>query len=261
MEDSCDTYRNKSNILIKKYVSIYNIILEYKFNYLLVFILSINLYLINHYIDKLEKIDINYECVKYLDNFNNNCLDYYQYLLNKLIFGKKTIIIIFYSNLIIILVGISIKFTFGTNTFKKNIYKLFTKLSLYNDDNLLIENINFISNNILTTFNVIHYLLYYFPSMYYYNILFFINDTIIKKFNYHNDIEFYIAIIIFNEIIIVMFISLLIIMFLVKLYYIISSNKLIVNKINLINNLINNLLKIEVGFIDSDELNFNEKIV
>lgn len=254
-----DNNSNKSNILIKKYISIGNIIYEYIFNYLLLVIISINLYLINHYIDKLEKININQECEKYLDNSTNNyCLYFYHYLLNKFMFGKKITELIFYSNIIIIFIGILIKFTFGTNTLKKYILKIFTKLHKNIDTNLLIQpNINFISNNILTILNIIQVLLYLLPSTYYNNITFKINPTIIDKFDYYNSIIIYIASIIVNEVMVLIFTVILIMALLYHLYIIISSNKHIINIINLINN----LLKIEVEFIDSDELNFNEKIV
>lgn len=277
MEQSTNTIGVETKNNIRKYIYVKDIFNEYIINIYFFVILALNMYIVNYYIDKMSFIDVNAICEKTFENKPKNentlkniklCLYGYDFILKKLLFGKKTINFLAVSNSIILIIGICIKILIGINQLKKYIYELLNWFISIKDENNTYwsQCIDEIFDNTLPTLNFIQIGIYLIPSSIYYFILLVSETPLIKEeFVLYIIINFIIEIILSGLLVLIMIIILLMIIFFVlfsqklRLFFGIITNTIIIIPVQKIYSIIeNNLMNIKIGY-DLDDLDTMEK--
>lgn len=235
------TNTSRTNILIKKYTSIGNVIFyPYLMNWILFVVMHLNNILI-----EFEMTNPIYTILPLneLDNF----------VLNKILFDKETIKIITCTNIIIIFTGIVINFLIGSNILKKNIIEFSSPiwLKFFNDDSGLIKLVEIIFKNILLTLNIMQISIYLLPSLCLYNVFWYLLSNDVNE--NHNSIYMLLSCVV--TMLIIICILLCIISTILYIF------ELMTPRINYAIDYINNLLKTELTYTDCDDLNLVEKIV
>jgi hypothetical protein len=273
MEQSTNTIETETKNNIRKYIYVKNIFNEYIVNVYFFVILALNMYIVNYYIDKMSSIDINEICEK--KTFENEpknentlkniklCLYGYDFILKKLLFGKKTINFLAVSNSIILIIGIGIKILIGINQLKKYIYELLNMFISIKDENNTYwsQHIDKIFDNTLPSLNFIQIGVYLIPSpIYYFIFLFSKTPLIFEEFVSYICMNFIIELYLLAFVVLIM-----IIIFFdlfsqkLELFFRIITNTIITIPAQKIYSIIeNNLMNIKIGY-DLDDLDTIEK--